>query len=70
MGHSDIRLTMEVYASLFEQDGDDHVSRLCDASAAAFSKKCLHFPPKQAKDVRPPRRFELADLRITGACGP
>ena len=40
MGHSDIRLTMDIYASLFEEDRDDHGSRLSDAAEEAFSKKC------------------------------
>lgn len=33
MGHSDIRLTMDTYAGLFETDKDDHAARL-DAAAA------------------------------------
>jgi hypothetical protein len=56
MGHSDIRLTMDVYASLFEEDRDDHGSRLSDAAEEAFSKKCSHFASKQARNVEPPRR--------------
>ena len=40
MGHSDIRLTMDVYASLFEEDRDDHASRLSKAAEQAFSNKC------------------------------
>ena len=40
MGHSDIRLTMDIYASLFEEDRDDHGSRLSDAAEEAFAKKC------------------------------
>ena len=40
MGHSDIRLTMDIYASLFEEDRDDHGSRLSDAAEQAFSNKC------------------------------
>ena len=40
MGHSDIRLTMVVYASLIEEDRDDHGSQLSDAAEEAFSKKC------------------------------
>ena len=40
MGHSDIRLTMDVYASLFEEDRDDHASRLSKAAEKAFSNKC------------------------------
>ncbi len=40
MGHSDIRLTMDVYASLFEEDKDDHAARLSAAAKRAFSEKC------------------------------
>ncbi len=42
MGHSDIRLTMDVYASLFEEDKDDHAARLSAAAKGAFSEKGSH----------------------------
>ncbi len=35
MGHSDIRVTMDTYAGLFESDKDDHAARL-DAGASKF----------------------------------
>ncbi len=40
MGHSDIRLTMDVYASLFEEDKDDQATRLSVTAKRAFSEKC------------------------------
>ncbi len=43
MGHSNIRLTMDVYATLFEEDKDDHAARLSAAAKRAFSEKCSHF---------------------------
>ncbi len=40
MGHSNIRLTMDVYATLFEEDKDDQTARLSAAAKRAFSEKC------------------------------
>ena len=38
MGHSDIRVTMDTYAGLFESDKDDHAARL-DAGASEFASQ-------------------------------
>jgi integrase len=40
MGHSDIRLTMDTYAGVFELDKDDHAARLSAAAEKAFEVKC------------------------------
>ena len=73
MGHSDIRLTMDFYASLIEEDRDDHGSRLSDAAEEAFATKCtqnvrtlLKTSQKRgaASEIRTP------DLRITSVFGP
>jgi len=40
MGHSDIRLTMDTYAGVFELDKDDHAARLSAAAEKAFEDKC------------------------------
>ena len=40
MGHSDIRLTMDTYAGVFELDKDDHAARLSAAAEKASEDKC------------------------------
>ena len=40
MGHSDIRLTMDTYAGVYELDKDDHAARLSAAAEKAFEDKC------------------------------
>lgn len=40
MGHSDIRLTMDTYAGIFELDKDDHAARLSAAAEKASVDKC------------------------------
>ena len=40
LGHSDIRLTMDLYTSLYDSDRDDHGTQLSNAAESAFSEKC------------------------------
>ena len=40
LGHSDIRLTMDLYTSLYEADRDGHAARLSEAAESVFSEKC------------------------------
>ena len=40
LGHSDIRLTMDLYTSLYEADRDGHAARLSEAAETVFSEKC------------------------------
>jgi integrase len=40
MGHSDIRLTLDTYAGVFELDKDDHAARLSAAAEKASEDKC------------------------------
>ncbi|MDB9921764.1 hypothetical protein OAD85_08405 [Actinomycetota bacterium] len=73
MGHSDIRLTMDIYASLFEEDRDDHGSRLSDAAKETFSKnvpKMYPYPRKTSQKRGAASEIRTPDLRITSAFGP
>ena len=40
LGHSDIRLTMDLYTSLYDSDRDDHGTQLSNAAESAFSENC------------------------------
>ena len=64
MGHSDIRLTMDIYASLFEEGRDDHASRLLDAAEEAFSKNVRKMYPCSRKTSQ--KRGAASEIRTGG----
>ena len=61
MGHSDIRLTMDLYAGLFDEDRSDHAARLDAVAKAAIESKCSpDVPQNEEENQKTPSR--LGDL--------
>jgi integrase len=73
MGHSDIRLTMDTYAGLFETDRDEHARRLDSAISAARSaqnvrKTMVELPELRSRlgDLNPgPTHYECVALPLS-----
>ena len=61
MGHSDIRLTMDTYAALFDEDRDDHASRLDAVAREAFTKRSSPNVPRDSQN-NPKSWSRLGDL--------
>ncbi len=61
MGHSDIRLTMDLYAGLFDEDRNDHAARLDALAEAAIESQCSPNVP-QSGQRNPDSPSRLGDL--------